>query len=316
MYGTIRVRRAEVGDKGTEKDVPSIEKLIYPAELPTFEELANGGHNDIRAVAYTIYCLDEERTRPFTHEELHGLDFGGEKETYRILLEKGLIQKLGAAEELEAVFTIKQIEELLSKRGLKKSGRKRELAARLVNDGYKLDRRTYRSKWFKLTDIGKKAILEHRADAQTARRCAILSIKQKDYRGAVLAYRAFDGKWGFVHTSGKRHTIFANYDISERRFMFLRGYPMRELKNSREFKETLRACMIAGLMRGMDDQWGIKSDVESICSEAINCPKLLKLFDYEKPVIDVMRREIEFDIGHALAYYISHIEYLSRMLSR
>jgi len=33
------------------------------------------------------------------------------------------------------------------------------------------------------------------------------------YSGAISAYRSFDDKWGFVHTSGKEHTIFANCDI-------------------------------------------------------------------------------------------------------
>lgn len=87
---------------------------------------------------------------------------------------------------------------------------------------------------------------------------------------------------------------------------------MWELENTRNFKDTLRACLIAGLMRGCEDRLALRHDVESLCCETIRCPELTGLFDYEKEVMWEMQEQVNHDAGSALEYYISHVLYLSR----
>ena len=196
--------------------------------------------------------------------------------------------------------------------GLPTSGKKQAVAERLAGSGYKLDRRKHRGLMFRLSECGKELIARHRVDEQQAISDAISALKEKNYDGAVSAYRAFDEAWGFSHTSNKRHTIFAHYDIPPGRFTFYERYQMRELHNSENFKDTLRACLIAGAMRGVQDGGSLRNDFESVCAEKINCPDLLHLFDYERPVLEEMRKQIACDPGNALEYYISHVLYLCR----
>ena len=289
-----------------------IDELLYPEELPTFEELEAAGHTDLRAVAYTILCLDTQKKRPFHETELRALDFGKSRAAYSLLLKKGLIEKLSPAEELAAIFTKDELAAMLTERGLPTSGKKRAVAERLVDSGYKLDRRKHRGLMFRLTERGKDLIARRRLDGQQATSDAISALKERDYAGAVSAYRALDRAWGFTHTSGKRHTIFAHYDVPPGRFAFYEQYQMRELCNSQNFKDTLRACLLAGLMRGEQESWGLRKDFEAVCAEKINCPNLLRLFDYERPVLEEMQRQIACDPGNALEYYISHVLYLCR----
>ena len=115
-----------------------------------------------------------------------------------------------------------------------------------------------------------------------------------NYGAAIEAYRNFDKKWGFDHTSGKTHTIFAYYDISYSMFRFLENHPMSELRNTDNFKKALRACLLAGLMRGTQSSYELAADFKMICDEQINCPSPLKLFDYDRMVIREMQRQIEF----------------------
>lgn len=87
---------------------------------------------------------------------------------------------------------------------------------------------------------------------------------------------------------------------------------MQELHNTEDFKETLRACLLAGFMRGCQDRWELTDDFKAACKEEINCPRLLSLFDYEPAVLQNMRQQIEFSSDNALEYYISHLLYISK----
>lgn len=53
---------------------PSMKELLYPAEVPTFAELAEEKHKDPRALIYTIANLDPERKRPFAEDDISYLD--------------------------------------------------------------------------------------------------------------------------------------------------------------------------------------------------------------------------------------------------
>lgn len=223
-----------------------------------------------------------------------------------------MIAPLEPCEEMAELYTREEMEEIAKERDISKSGNKRTLAKKLLDGGVKIDRRKHKGHLFRLTEKGKAAILEYRSDEETAIHRAAMSLKNLNYDGAVAAYREFDKKWGFAHTSGKKHTIFAHYDIPRCKFRFIETYPMWELENTRNFKDTLRACLIAGLMRGCEDRLALRHDVESLCCETIRCPELTGLFDYEKEVMWEMQEQVNHDAGSALEYYISHVLYLSR----
>lgn len=293
-------------------DEPCELDLLYPEKLVSFEEIAKEDHRDLRALIYTMRGLNISSTRPFSMEELHSYDFGSGKVVYNLLEKKGLIEKLSPAEEIAALLAKEEMKAILIERGVSDKGKKQRLAEKLIDSGYKIDRRKYKKRLFTLTDKGKKEIEQHLTDMRYAISVAVRALKQENYTRAVLAYRDFDSKWGFTHSSGKAHTIFAHYDIPKSRFDFFERYPMRELNNTEDFKSTLRACLLAGLMRGCQDGFELQREVEAFSQENINCPSLLYMFDYEEEVISVMRRQIENDAGNALRYYISHLEYLSR----
>lgn len=165
-----------------------------------------------------------------------------------------------------------------------------------------------------LTESGVGKIEESRAAEKRAFLLAVSALKEGDYSGAISAYRSFDSKWGFVHTSGKSHTIFAHYDVSFSQFDFIAGYPMRELQNSDDFKATLRACLIAGLMGK-----GCPHYVCEAFQEPIRCPHIVDFYKrghfddgVDPAVIDAMQENVESNNSYVLQYYISRVMYLSR----
>ncbi len=251
--------------------IPHTPHLFYPAILPRFDEIAANEHSDLRALAYTLSWLDPGRKRPFSCGELNALDFGGgkggQKKACQILLKKGLICSLDRDRAIAELHTIQELKDLLRHCGLPVSGNKAVLAKRLMDGGFKINPSSYRYKFLELTESGIGKIEESHADEKQAFFLAVDALKRSDYSGAISAYRNFDNKWGFVHTSGKNHTIFAHYDVSFSQLDFIAKYPMRELRNSDDFKATLRACLIAGLMgKGCPDYVG------EVFQEPIQCP--------------------------------------------
>jgi len=291
---------------------PSMKELLYPAEVPTFAELAEGKHKDPRALIYTIANLDPERKRPFAEDDISYLDFGRKSSAYSALKKAGLIETLTPSEEIEKALTKDELLALVRERGLPDTGKKRALADRLAGSGYKLNRRKTGGHLFRLTETGAGIMTVRRNDKRAAINRAIAALKERNYQGAVEAYRKYDSKWGFAHTSGKVHTIFAYYDIPRGRFQCIENCAMQELHNTEDFKETLRACLLAGFMRGCQDRWELTGDFKAVCKEEINCPRLLSLFDYDPVVLQNMRRQIEFSTDNALEYYISHLLYLCK----
>lgn len=259
---------------------PSMKELLYPAEVPTFAELAEGKHKDPRALIYTIANLDPERKRPFAEDDISYLDFGRKSSAYSALKKAGLIEPLTPSEEIEKALTKDELLALVRERGLPDTGKKRALADRLAGSGYKLNRRKTGGHLFRLTETGAGIVTVRRNDKRAAINRAIAALKERNYHGAVEAYRKYDSKWGFAHTSGKVHTIFAYYDIPRGRFQCIENCAMQELHNTEDFKETLRACLLAGFMRGCQDRWELTDDFKAVCKEEINCPRLLSLFDY------------------------------------
>lgn len=312
LTGAIIKRRMESAENYMQATPIAQEDLLYPGKLLTFEELEEGEYKDLRGVIYTFLNLNTKREKPFSDEDLSYGDFGNKKKAYTVLLKEELIQPLELWEEIELVFTREQLVDLAKERKISARGAKCVIAERLVSDGFKLDRRKYRKRAFRFTEKGKKIQETYWADRQTAICNAIEALKEKDYQGAIDAYRKYDDKWGFVHTSGKNHTIFAHYDIPYGYFRFIENYPMTELRNSENFKSTLRACLLAGLMRGCQEYWELQHDFEKVCEEKFSCPYLLNLFDSDEKIIEAMQRQIVYNPDSALGYYISHVLYLCR----
>lgn len=300
------------------EDLPSAEKLLYPERLPRFEEIERAGHEDVRAAVYTMLRLDAERRTPFRNGDLNAGDFGGGAKARKVLLEKGLIRKLEKAEAMEEVFTKEELKEFAKKAGVRTTGTKKELAERLKEKGADTGRKGM-STLFRITEKGKAAVEEYKRDHRKAVDDAIEALKGKDYEGAINAYREFDRKWGFEHSSGKRHTIFAHYDIPIERFRFLAWYGMGETRNTENFKNTLRSCMTAGLMRGCQEKEEIAEDFTRMCEEKINC-NVVRLYRFgffedeedKEEILRRMQKNIEEDDRCALEYYISRAMYLSR----
>lgn len=290
--------------------------LLYPAALPAFSEIAADEHNDPRAVFYTIRFMDPQRSRPFTPDTLDASDFGSKAEARRALVRRGFVQNADAGRTLSVLYSKGALKDLLRKRGLPVGGTKEQQAARLLTDGFRI---SPSRRLLELTASGSALIAAHGADLTDAIRRATLALKEQDYPGAVAAYRDYDSRWGYVHPSGKTHTIFASYDVPFCRLDFLAGYPMRELCNSEDFRRTLRACLIAGLMRGEQERTELAFRFKEVCQEQIVCPGVLDLFtmdDFDRSTSAAMRAAMEQNVSadsdFTLEYYISHVLYLSR----
>lgn len=299
--------------------IPHTKDLMYPDILPRFDEIAEGGHRDPRAAVYTMLLLNLNRKRPFSDEELSALDFGGGQKAFYVLAKKGLIREIDRGREILSIYSKDELKGFLRERRLPVGGRKAELAERLLGDGFKIDRRKHRHRLFEVTENGAGAIGEYRSDEKRAILLATNALQEGDFSGAISAYRGFDSKWGFAHTSGKNHTIFAHYDIPFSRFTFIMRYPMRELKNSDDFKNALRACLFAGLMRGCQDRGELANCFEEVCHEPIRCPGIVKYFkfgDFDDEdrdcILAAMRENTALDHRYVLEYYISRVMYLSR----
>lgn len=305
--------------KQMKNTVPHTTDLVYPAELPYFRTISDEGHRDHRALVYTILSVGWTSSGTFTYEELSAGDFDSKREACQILEEKGLIQEQEAGKVLVELYGKDELKALLKDRGLHISGGKQELANRLIENGFKIDRRKYRKKLYILSARGKGEITQYIADKAAAIDAATLAAKEADYYGAISAYREYDKKWGFVHASGKRHTIFAHYDVPFERFDFLARYPMRELRNTDDFRRALRACLIAGLMRGCMDRSELADYFQRICGEQISCPNIVKYYERgvfngesaDEDTIAAMRENAK-DSRYVLEYYISRVLYLSR----
>lgn len=305
---------------GSQYVVPNT-NLTHPSGLPAFTEIEQNAHNDPRALLYSIKTKTADR--PFTDEsfsEYEVSDFGSAALMLDALLSRGLISELPIVEVLQKLYTISELKHFLQKRGLKVSGKKEELASRLLADGFKGYTRRYKRKLYCLTNAGSDLLLEERSDHERSVSGAISCLCVSDYFGAVSAYNTYDLKWGYVHKSGKNHTIFSDYDFPHSRFVFLANYPMRELINSDEFKGKLRACLIAGLMRGEQHRDTLANNFLRICDEPIRCPNIVDMYRREPTgwedaeslnfMFDAMEKH--GDPRNVLEYYISKVLYLSR----
>lgn len=298
---------------------PHDDALLYPASLMRFDDLAAGEHNDPRALYYAIRHFNPRGKRPFTVGDLDAGDFKGGADARRYLLRHRYIREISPAQSLALLYSKDELKGLLRERGLPITGKKDELATRLVQSGFHSADRKPSRKLYELTDAGRDLIERHSSDRQAAILSATRAIMQSDYPSAISAYRDYDAVWGFSHASGKNHTIFAHYDFPFSRFDFIAGYAMTELNNSAEFKRALRAVLIAGLMRGEQERAELAFCFRDVCQEPIRCPNIARHFsmnDFDSHTGTIIRssmeRRAEIDGDTALEYYISRVLYLSR----
>lgn len=303
--------------------VPYTMDLTHPAELPHFSEIAESGHTDQRAIIYTLLSLDTQRKRIFSDKKLNAQDFENSGKVHQILVDKGLIQEPDQNTTLVSIYTKAELKNVLLERGLPVTGNKKELAERLLNSGFLIEEKDYRHKLFELTENGISTIREYHSEEKEAILFAINALKKLNFSEAVSAFCDFDRKWGFVHISEKKHTIFSNYNIPFRRFEFIANYPMSELNNSEDFKNALRACIIAGTMSKHKERWEIASYFKDVCCEQIQWPNILdyyrtgEFYDMgaRENILAAMQRNIEADNRYVLEYYISWVKFLSKQSS-
>ena len=172
------------------------------------------------------------------------------------------------------------------------------------------------------SDFGSKAevrrVLVRRGFVQNADAGQTLSVLYtKDAMKELLRKRGLSV--GGTKEQQAARLLAASYDVPFHRLDFLAGYPMRELCNSENFRRTLRACLIAGLMRGEQERTELAFRFKEVCQEQIVCPRVFDLFtmdDFDGSTAAAMREAMEQNVAadsdFTLEYYISHVLYLSR----
>ncbi len=302
--------------------IPNI-NLIFPSELPDCQEIISNGHKDPRMLALCLKSLFHRTNNVFSKENIDEYlseDFGSTANLLHILEKKELIKEKSQKYIMQNFYTVNELKDFCREKNLSVSGKKDELIERLLKNGYKLDKQKYKHKLYEITYSGQELVHEEEKDRDFAILNAMNVIKKQDFQGAVNFFNNYDNKWGFVHISGKKRTIFANYDIPHTCFEYIANYPMRELRNSEEFKNNLKACLIAGLMRGNRNRDKIASRFHMICNEPICCPNILNMYrrdsieedpDTVKRILKKMKENIEADDEYVLKYYISKVFYLS-----
>lgn len=301
---------------------PNSSVLTFPIALTTAASIAENEHEDPRILFYAIRYLDRDTVFTASHfSDFEISDFETLDTLVDTLLQKELICPVPVAEALRKLYTVNELRDILRKRGLPVGGKKDELIERLLDSGFRGYTRRYKKMQYRLTESGYALIESEWSARREAISSAIRSLCDLKFYDAAIAYRKYDYKWGYIHRSGHNHTIFANYEFPQERFDFLANYPMRELANSDDFKRKLRACLIAGLMRGDQDRGSLSYDFQQVCSERIRCSRVVDLYkqgtDKEeleelKPMFEAMEMNCRNDSRYALGYYISHVLYLSR----
>ncbi len=303
--------------------IPDI-NLTFPSHLPDYKEIVSNEHKDTRMLTLFIKSMFHRTGNSFTDKDIyeyHSNDFESAAIILDILEERGLIKEKSPKDIMQNLYTANELKTLCQRKNLNVSGNKAELIERLLNNGYKVDRRKYRHKLYEITNSGQEFINEEEKDRNFAIVNAMTAIKRQNYQEAVNYYNNYDNKWGFVHASGKKRTIFANYDIPHARFEYIANYPMQELQNSEEFKNNLKSCLIAGLMRGNKDSDKLLNRFHMICNEDICCPDILDMYrdDYDEDpdtaehILTGMQINIEENASYyVLKYYIGKILYLSK----
>lgn len=310
-----RRKVAEETIRGEWAEATSYSKnLHYQAKLPSFTVLAEGKHEDVRALAYAMRSISPQKKWPITKGDFDTGDFNSEKEGRQALQKRGLIKPMAEEKALTFLYEKAELKDMLQSNGLPASGKKADLAERLLEAGIPV--KTKRG-LYELTAKGIEVITEYEADYRKTVQHAVAAMMSMNYREAASIYREYDNRWGYLHKSGKAHTIFAHYEIPYSRFRFIENYPMNELNNTAAFKRTLRACVLAGFLRGVENQWELVNDFKGMCEEKIACPNLISLFaGYSEYVLREMKAQSEFSADNALEYYISNLLYLSRQADR
>ncbi len=302
--------------------VPNI-NLTFPSKLPSCHEIVLDGHKDPRLLVWSLYYLEN---KPFSSEsfsEYVSADVGDIQIMLKTLEEKGWIAEKSPAEILTILYTADELRTFLQTHNLKTSGKKEDLAKRLLEKvSFNKFKRKYKHTLYGITETGMNYIQEEKFDLDQAFINAVNFIKSNNFQGAVDAYNAFDNKWGFVHANGKEHTIFANYFIPHKRFNYIAKNPMLALQNSNEFKQDLRAFLLASLMCRTHDSSILAEIFRKINSEHICCPNIINLYKQDRnddidkaeleQIIESMQKRIKEDPDCVLDYYISKIFYNSR----
>ena len=109
--------------------------LHYQAKLPSFTVLAEGKHEDVRALAYAMRSISPQKKWPITKGDFDTGDFNSEKEGRQALQKRGLIKPMAEEKALTFLYEKAELKDMLQSNGLPASGKKADLAERLLEAG-------------------------------------------------------------------------------------------------------------------------------------------------------------------------------------
>lgn len=290
-----------------------------PPDLPDCREIESAGHKDKRVA---VYHLEYKINATFSVEDFSYEDDIKNVNSFLSALEKdGWVKEPEQAEIINLVYTIEDLKVFLRRHNLKISGRKNELIKRLLdNVPFSELSERYKNKLYRVTETALQQIRLKKENYEQAVIDATHYAACQDWDNVYNTYRAFDEKWGFLHASGYRHTIFATYNVPWSQITFLCSYPMKELNNSKQFKNDLRYFLAASRLRKPKDRDKLTKEFRLINNEPINCPNIVDLYQSRDDLTEVsstkhtiikngMQEKIDNYPDEALSYYISLLIY-------
>lgn len=297
------------------------ELICKSGNLPTCEEIASENHIDKRVL---VYYLRHRTSITFEDMSHYSDEIGDVSSALNELENAGWIREKEPREILKSLLTVEELKKILYENNMKVSGKKDILIDRVLEKiPFSAFNDIYTNKQYNITETGLKNIQQKQIDYNTAIKYATLCAKNKKLRGISAEYQKYDEKWGFVHISGKPHSIFANYDVPIERIIFLSSYPMKEINNSNKFKDDLRGFLIAASLRKPKGRYDLAIEFRLINDETFICPNIIELFQTRNDLPEVDEQELRYikegmynkiktEANAALEYYISLLIYWSK----
>lgn len=295
--------------------------ICKSSNLPSCEKIASANHIDKRVL---VYYLRHLTSITFENMSYYSDEIGDISAALKELENTGWICEKEPKEIFKSLLTVEELKEILYKNNLKVSGKKDILVERVLeNIPFSAFNDIYTNTQYNITENGSKNIQQKQIDYEQAIINATLCAGNKDLRSISAEYQKFDAKWGFVHTSGNPHSIFANYDVPIERIIFLSSYPMNEIFNSNQFKNDLRNFLIAASLRKPRGRSDLAIEFRLINDEALVCPNIVELFQTRNDLPEVREQELRYikenmhnkikkEADAALEYYISLLLYWSK----
>lgn len=313
FFNFLKVNTNPIASLPNNFDAYSVPTIIFD-----YQEIVSNHHADQRILTH---YLNKSQTTPLESIEYASKELGGTKRAIKLMSDLGWLEEKSHKEILSSLYSAEELREFLKSHGLKTSGKKEEIIDRLLDSiPFEQLNRRYKTKLYNITPAGLAQIQHRTDDYDKAVDNAIQAVRDSDFEGALVAFNLYDATWGFSRSSGWAYTIFSKSVIQSKRFTYILKYPMKELKNSEDFKRDLRAVLFVALMQGKKRGGEVAPAFERINTELIICPTILSMYlqdrgDMDKTgllrMINAMKERIKDEPNSVLEYYISKILYKS-----